>query len=64
MYKIARYRLQFWIDFHEIQMLARVHPWVNLIVFGNSQANRTTDIGENMPQNRVFSFYSASMRFF
>ncbi len=35
-------------NFMKFSWLMRIHSWVNPIVFGNSRANRTTDMGENV----------------
>ncbi len=52
----------FELIFMKFTRLVRVHPWVNPIVFGNNQPNRTTDMGENVPQNQFFGFKSDGSR--
>ncbi len=54
----------FELIFMKFACLMRVYPWVNRIVFGNNRCNRTTDLGENVPQNQFFGFHSASIEFF
>ncbi len=50
--------------FTKFTWLMRVHPWVNPIVFGNNRPNRTTYMGENVPQNQYFGFKLDGMGFF
>ncbi len=64
MYKNARYRWQFWIDFYEIHMVGAGPPMSDSVVFGNNRPNRTTDMGENVFPKPFFRFKSDGMKFF
>ncbi len=39
----------FELIFLKFTWLMQVHPWMNLVVFGNNRPNRTINIGENEP---------------
>ncbi len=43
--------------FMKFRWLVRVHTWVDPIVFGSKWPNRTTDMGEIVPQNRDGHFW-------
>ncbi len=42
--------------FMKFTWLVQIHPWVNPIVFGNNQPNRTTDMGKNVAPKPVLRF--------
>ncbi len=65
MYKNARYRSQFWTDFHEIHVVGAGSLMGQSYCFWKQPANRITDMGENLsPKNNFSSFMSDGMDFF